>query len=66
MSSKEEYGEILKDILEFSGGKRTLTVSQIAKYMGKSRPYLYDRYGVNIHGGWTVYKLATEMSKFAG
>ena len=43
-----------------------MTVSQIAKYMGKSRPYLYDRYGVNIHGGWTVYKLATEMSKFAG
>lgn len=34
---KESYRDIMADLLEFSGGRRELSVAEVAKYTGRCR-----------------------------
>lgn len=63
MSAKQRYEQTVKDILEFTGGARHLTVTQIAKYLGRGRNYVYDHYGLAAHGGMTVFELAKILTE---
>lgn len=47
---KKDYRAILEDILVFSGGKRVLTVGEVAQYTGLSRPTVCKRYGIGREG----------------
>ena len=41
---KENYRDTLMDILEFTGGKRILNVSEVMRFTGATRTVLTRRY----------------------
>ena len=64
MREPELYREMLESILTHTDGKRILTNSEVARLMGKTRPWCKERLGVGKHGITAealAYKLATEF-----
>lgn len=62
---KEAFRDIMADLLEFSGGKRELSISEVAKYTGRERhnvqrtfPFRGNGSGKRIH----IAVLARELS----
>lgn len=47
---KEGYRDILADILEFTGGKRELSMADVEKYLGTERRHIKKRYGITAGG----------------
>lgn len=47
---KIDYRAILEDILQFTGGRRVLTLREVAKYTGLSVPTAKKRYGIGAEG----------------
>ena len=60
------FPSVLADVTAYADkhfdGARKWNVKQIAPYMGKSRPWVYDHFGVAVQGGWTVLELARRLS----
>lgn len=57
---KEAYRDILADILEFTGGKRELSMRDIEKYLGKDRRHIKKKYGIEA-GGIVAPELARKL-----
>lgn len=53
------YRDLLEDILTFSDGKRMLSLSDIARYMGVDRKTVTRRYGIT--GGQTPAPVLARM-----
>ena len=47
---KPGYRDVLADILEFTGGKRELTIADVEKYLGTERRHIKKRYGITAGG----------------
>lgn len=46
----EMYRPVLEDILAFTGGKRMLNITQVAKYVGHKREWVMEHLGVTAEG----------------
>lgn len=60
----ETYREHLEDILTFFGNKRILSVTDVAKYLGKTRNWTRDHFGIS-KDGITAVSLANKLAKFS-
>lgn len=47
---KEDYREILADLLEYSNGKRLLNIKEVAEYLGIKPETAAKRYGITKNG----------------
>ena len=47
---KEDYREILADLLEYSNGKRLFTIKEAANYLGIKPETASKRYGITKNG----------------
>lgn len=47
---KPGYRDVLADILEFTGGKRELTMADVERYLGTERRHIQKRYGITAGG----------------
>lgn len=47
---KDDYREILADILEFTNGKRLLSIRDVARYLSITPDTAAKRYGVTKNG----------------
>lgn len=56
------YRPVLENLLAFSKGKRILNVSDVARYLGKTRPWCVEHLGVTAEG-ITVEALAHRLAK---
>lgn len=59
MKEAPTYRDELEEILRFTGEKRILTVSDVSRYVGKTRDYVRERMG--IVGDITAVTLAHKM-----
>lgn len=57
---KESYRDILADLLEFTGGRREMSLSEVAKYLGRDRRTIQRKYGIQ-PGGIVVPELARKL-----
>lgn len=53
------YRDELEEILKFFGGKRILTISDVARYLGRTRDWTREKFGVC--GDVTVVALAHKL-----
>ena len=58
----EMYRATLEDILAYTGGKRMLTISQVARYVGRRREWVTEHLGVTA-AGITAMALANKLAK---
>lgn len=58
----ELYRPLLEDILAFTGGKRLMTISDVAGYIGRRRPWVTEHLGVTADG-ITAMALAQKLAK---
>lgn len=58
----EMYRPLLEDILAYTGGKRLLTISDVAGYLGRGRPWVTEHIGVT-REGITPMALAQKLAR---
>ena len=56
------YRPVLEDILAYTGGKRMLNITQVAKYVGHKREWVMEHMGVTAEG-ITAMALAAKLAK---
>lgn len=59
---KSEYRDILEDASEYFGGKRLLSVADVAKYLKVDRRTVVERFGIS-KMGITLPALARRLSE---
>lgn len=57
---KEGYRLILADILEYTNGRRELSLSEVCRYLGKDRRHVQKKYGIK-PGGIVATELARKL-----
>lgn len=58
---KEGFWELMQDILSFTKGKRLLSVTDVANYLGIDRATARDRYGITGAKGIVATELARKL-----
>ncbi len=58
----EMYRDTLEDILTYTGGKRMLNISEVARYVGHRREWVTEHLGVTAEG-ITAMALARKLAK---
>ena len=64
MREPEMYREMLESILKHTGGKRILSISEVSRLVGKTRPWCKERLGIGkcgITAEALAWKLSTEF-----
>lgn len=56
------YREMLESILKHTGGKRILSISEVSRLVGKTRPWVKERIGVGSNG-ISVESLAWKLAR---